>query len=176
MCLCVLHAHDTAMSHADLQHACSCTLDLQLHLLIPGLQHRHVSHMHDQSQHLFCLSMPASMSASASHGSAQPWYAGGEAVRYGADAPQAGHLQCAWRSAVLPGCWQGLSCHRCRCVHHLPTVQTHRNVSADAMSPPCQAFALRQDQTDSSPWVQLLRNSMATSWPCCCILSWCCDG
>ncbi len=48
MCLCVLHAHDTAMSHADLQHAFLCTQDLQLHLLIPGLQHRHVSHMHDQ--------------------------------------------------------------------------------------------------------------------------------
>ena len=57
MCMCVLYAHNIAMSHADLEHACVCTLDLQLHLLILGLQHRHVSHMHELSIHNIFLSV-----------------------------------------------------------------------------------------------------------------------
>ena len=59
MGMCVLHGHAIAMSHADLEHACLCTLNLQLHLLLPGLQHRHISHMHDLSSHNIFLSVNA---------------------------------------------------------------------------------------------------------------------
>ena len=41
--------------------------------------------------------------------------AGREAVRHGAGAAEAGHLQCAWCRPVLPGCRQSLCCHSCRC-------------------------------------------------------------
>jgi len=59
MCMCVLYAHNIAMSHADLEHACVCTLELQLHLLIPGLLHCHISHMHDLSNHNIIMSVNA---------------------------------------------------------------------------------------------------------------------
>lgn len=57
--MCMLHGHAIAMSHADLQHAYLCTVHLQLHLLTPGLQHRHIRHMHELSSYNIGMSVNA---------------------------------------------------------------------------------------------------------------------